>query len=697
MGRIHREWGRRMQAWAFRARRSVRPLLTQTWESGYPTRGRLRCAVATAFRAFMDVFDMRSFAALPMKWCQASWTERFHSKAMVRGLLAIWLLAMIASMGCQSWIQRKKKEPFEKDLERIREKMKDPDRPRLIGEVAVGSGMVVHRFNSIGLVSNLPGTGGIVRPSPQREMIVDDLRRHDVPNPEEIIDSPSTATATVRIFSNPCDEKGDLLDVAVENSIESTATDLREGYLMPTFLRQFELQNGKNYSSNEKARAAGDLVILPASLTPDSKLDSLKGIVIGGANLMETHKLSIRLGKEYRHVLVVTAMEKAINRRFYFKDSTKQKSVATGKDDWQIEIQTVPKYKWDPAHYMSTVLSMGFHENEEEVAERVEGCRVLLRDRETARRAACELEAIGSDAAIDVLQAGLVNSDTEVRFHSAYSLAYLDRPESVSILKDIARYEAAFRPLCLIGLAVNECRDARQALDELLQEAEPELRYGAFCAIRHRDARDPIVNGESIGEAFQFVQVPSQIPMVAVSLEKKKEIVLFGGNAVVELVKELSPTPSLRMIPMSNGMVRLAKRHISGEILQAAVSSDLVSIVRGMSSIEGNYNDIVHILDQLGSSNQISIPVAVNPRPKAGRVYQRDAAEGEGNEQLNLEGDVLDVDRASHAETKGGNAWWSLPAWMSGSKSKEDEMFESLITEVAPSKGDDTKEMKEKD
>jgi hypothetical protein len=645
----------------------------------------------------MDVFDMRSFAALPMKWCHASWTERFHSKAMMRGLLAIWLLALLASMGCQSWIQRKKKEPFEKDLERIREKMKDPDRPRLIGEVAVGAGLVVHRFNSIGLVSNLPGTGGIVRPSPQREMIVDDLRRHDVPNPEEIIDSPSTATATVRIFSNPCDERGDLLDVAVENSIESMATDLREGYLMPTYLRQFELQNGKNYSSNEKARATGDMVIVPASLMPDSKLDPLKGVIIGGANLMETHKLSIRLGKEYRHVLVVTAMEKAINRRFFFKDSTKQKSVATGKDDWQIEIQTVPKYKWDPAHYMSTLLSMGFHENEQEIAERVEGCRVLLRDRETARRAACELEAIGNDAAIDVLQAGLVSSDTEVRFYSAYSLAYMDRPESVGILKDIARYEAAFRPLCLIGLAINECRDARSALDELLQEAEPELRYGAFCAIRHRDARDPIVNGETIGEAFQFVQVPSQVPMVAVSLEKKKEIVLFGGNAGIELVKELSPTPSLRMIPMSNGMVRLAKRHISGEILQAAVSSDLVSIVRGMSSIEGNYNDIVHILDQLGSSKQISIPVAINPRPKVGRTYHRDSVGGDGNEPSSIEGDVLDVDRASHAETKGGNAWWSLPAWMSGSKSKEDEMFESLISEVAPNQGDETKEVNEKE
>ena len=118
-------------------------------------------------------------------------------------------LLVLSSLGCQSWMQRNRKEQYEIDIELIKEKMKDPDRPRLIGEVARASGLHTRRYDSLGLISNLPGTGGIVRPSNQREFMLEELRRHDVLNPQEVLDSPSTATVKVRLFANPSDQKGD--------------------------------------------------------------------------------------------------------------------------------------------------------------------------------------------------------------------------------------------------------------------------------------------------------------------------------------------------------------------------------------------------------------------------------------------------------------------------------------------------------
>jgi hypothetical protein len=498
-------------------------------------------------------------------------------------------------------------------------------------------------------------------------MMLNEMRRHEVLNPETVIDSPATALTKVRVFANPCDTKGDVLDVLVECSDECNATDLREGFLMPASLREFMLLEGKNRSSNDKANASGDVVTIPASVSGDGGFNPLRGVIIGGGRLLETPKLGIRVDPEYRHVIVVRAMEKAINKRFFFQDANRQQTVAAGKNDWYIQIETVPKYRWDPMHYMSTVLSTGFGETDQQVAERIEGCRRLLVRRETARRAACELEAIGKGRAIDVLLEGLACDDTEVRFHSAYSLAYLDRPECVPVLQNLAVTEPAFRPLCLIGLGINDHASAREALSDLLQEPEAELRFGALMAIRQRNPRDPVVLGDAIGGICNFIQIPSSQSLVAVSLEQKKEVVLFGSNGAITLNRELSPTPHLKLVPLSGGLMRIAKKQANGEVLQSIIANDLNALMRAMPSIEGNYNDVVHTIDQLGVGGHLSIPVAINPRPRAGRIYNRDEGEGE---QAAEDLESLQVDASTRAPSKSKNSWIQLSSWPSLGTSK---------------------------
>jgi hypothetical protein len=391
--------------------------------------------------------------------------------------------------------------------------------------------------------------------------------------------------------------------------------------------------------------------------------------VIGGGKLLETPKLAIRIDQEYRHVLVVRAIEKAINKRFFFTDSSKQQLVATGKNDWQIAIETVPKYRWDPQHYFSTIMSTGFNETESQVQERIEGCKKLLLDRETARRAACELEAIGTPAAREVLLEGLASNQVEVRFQSAYSLAYLDRPEAVPVLSAIARTERAFRPLCLIGLGVDEHSSARDALVDLLQEPEPELRFGALWAIRQKNPRDPVVQGENIREICSLVQIPSQTPLVAVSLEQMKEVVIFGNNPSIQLDKPITPTPSFKLSPAPSNSVRLTKRQYSGETVEMVVSSDLASVLRAMPAVSSNYNDIVHLIDQLGLTSRLASPTAMNPRPKAGRVYQRDTDTPQCDEPM----ETVKVDGSSRA-MRSKKSWMSLSSFLTKPKPERSKL-----------------------
>ena len=517
--------------------------------------------------------------------------------------------------GCSSWMSknREKDNKFVKDTKRIQQLMVDPDRPRLIGEVANSLGMRPTSFDAFAIAASLPGTGGIVRPGVQRDWILAELRVRAIDNPEGFLDDKSTALVKLHTSANPFDSKGDIVDVAVDNSTESLATNLTEGYVLESRLAEIAMLNGQLRTSEPKGTASGEIVILPTSYTRQAELNPLQGILVGGARLKQDQPVGLQIERDFRHVIVTKAIEKAINDRYFFKDSNRQKMVAEGTSDWYLKITAVPKYKHDPAHFMSVIKCTGFAESVDEQQERLLGCRKLLMDPATSRRAAAELEAIGTEAAKATLINGLTSTNKEVRFYSAYSLAYLDSKESVPALLELAQTTPEARALCLTGLVVNEDSSAREALEQLLQEPDPDLRFGAFRAIRLRNPTDLAVKGEAMAKNFQFVQVPSSIPLLAVSLQKQQEVVLFGNSTAVPLITPIAPTPLLTLAPIFDDQIKIAKKQSSGETRTLVVSRDVVSILRGLASIQATYNDIVHTLDLLSLNQALASPLAINP------------------------------------------------------------------------------------
>lgn len=586
----------------------------------------------------------------------------YLNASAIRVSSVVFGVVLFGFTGCQSWMSpsKEKDSQFVKDSKRFKEMLKDPERPRLVGEVAAAMGLSSKSYDSFGLVTDLPGTGGIVKPGTQRDMSLADMRVRNVESPEAVLDAPWTALVKLKIYANPCDQKGDIMDVAVETSTECLATDLTGGFVLDSRLREMVNIEGNMRTSDDKAYASGDIVILPSNATRNQESTPLKGILVGGGKLLEEQRLGLRVNPEFRHVIVTKAIEKSINSRFFFQDSNKQRLVAEGKNDWYIVIETVPKYKYDPSHFMSVLLATGFGESDLERQERVDGCKKLLANRETARRAAVELEAIGDSAAQEVLVSGLESSDAEIRFYSAYSLAYLNKKEAIPALMDLARYEPAMRPLCLIGLSMNEDSMAREALEELLQEREPELRFGAFWAIRHRNPTDLAVSGEMIGQDFHFVQIPSATPLIAVSLQTKKEIVLFGNSTGVELRSPLSPTPALKITPVMGDQIKMTKRKTSGEVFNTIVASDVVSILRGMTIIQASYNDVVHTLNSLSNARALATPLALNPRPAAGREYVRKSPlDASSNVESKL--DIILIDNSSVKKLVSNSFGWLTP------------------------------------
>ncbi len=566
-----------------------------------------------------------------------------------------------ASIGCQSWFKKKNQDEnsqFIEDTKRIKKLLADPNRPRLIGEVSSVSGIEIHKYQAYGLVTQLNGTGGIVKPGVARKTILDEMRRHEAHAPEQLLDSPHTALIIAKAFTDPGAQKGDILDIDVQCAPDCMATDLAGGTLLEANLREMAYLGGQVKTSEDKATAAGELVTLPESYTKQAP-NPLAGVIVGGGRIIKPRRLSLLLLPEYKHVFVAHELAEAINKRFYFHDSAKQKMVAEGKNNFEVLLTLPPKYQFDVDHFSTVIRTTGYKENEQERNQRLEGCKKLLKDRTTARRAAAELESLGTPEAIEVLLSGLSSIDTEIRFYSAYSLAYLDHKEASPVLAEIAKKEAAFRPLCLVGLSVTSHASGREMLERLLQEPSPELRYGAFLAMRNRDENDMMVLGERLGKNTSLIQIPSDTPLVAVSLQQRPEIVVFGPPSTIRLTQPLSPTAAVSITPIMGNQVRIVKRS-SGEVADAIVEAELLTVLRELGALGASYNDFVQTLDQLQIHKGIASPIAFNPRPVAGRIYKRDASEGE-TESVSL----VQVDsKTREVEPK---SWWSFPDWFSKS------------------------------
>ena len=113
--------------------------------------------------------------------------------------------------------------------------------------------------------------------------------------------------------------------------------------------------------------------------------------------------------------------------------------------------------------------------------------------------------------------------------------------------------------------------------------------------------------------------------------------------------------------------------------MTAIGASDVVSLLRAMGTIEASYNDVVHTLDTLSSRQALSMPLALNPRPFAGREYQRkDISTAQSSTDAKL--DVVQVDGSSvdRSQSKGfkliSPVSWFKPSKPSNKKAPDAEL-----------------------
>ena len=583
-------------------------------------------------------------------------------------------LAMSLSGCATPWFHKEKdpSEEYKQEIADVKKLWQSEDRPHTIVEIS-RKVITLLRVENLALVTQLPGTGGKVEASSQRDRMLSIMRKHNVTNPNQLLDDVGTALVTAEVIVPPAARKRDKLNVLVSLSKHAEGTSLQGGWLMNAELVEMSVLGGKIHDGFGFAMAHGPLVTKQQITGDPSPEAALKAMVVGGAELMQQRTIGLAIQDKFAHAVTMNTILPPINRRFTVFDGANQVGVAKPRGDSYIELSVPPRYRQDPDHFANVIQHIGVAESKEERTARLEQCSRQLLEPLTAKSSAYQLEAAGKDS-IPLLLGALEHPDREVRFHAAHALAYLNDARSISTLQELAVVEPAFRAMSLNGLMIVESYKASDALQELLNAPDAETRYGALLALREHDSQSPLVNGQKSGVVGSILEIPSTgNPLVVVGLNMSPEIVIFGTNPTVIINDFMYVNP--RMIIKSQGPGRANITHIaSGKDDRVhECSADLRGLLEGITAVGGNYGDWVNFVRICGAENLMPCEVAMNPVPVAGRKYNRDGSPVDlemSSDKPEKPTELTDIPAMTTDEPKGSERSWANPfSWFGTKKS----------------------------
>lgn len=549
---------------------------------------------------------------------------------------ALGMLALLAA-GCQEFDLR-----LQSPEERARDKARENASAALRGveghSPLIGNYINVRGLNTVvlegvGLVTNLDRTGDDPPASTYRTQLLEDMRKRDIKDPNQIIADPTTTLVLVRAYLPPLIKKGERFDVEVRLPDGSEATSLKGGVLMQCELTEQAYVPGRGVLKGHRLAIAHGPVL---AIGQDGQKDALRrGTIPAGAVYVGLDQnLSLQLRPDYRSVRMSQNIAHRIGQRFHdYDDSGNKRPLAEAKTDTRIELIVHRRYRDNYPRYLQCISQILLRDTPVERRLRMERLRDELLSGPTAEAAALELEAIGTEA-VPVLREGLQSEVLEVRFHSAQALAYLGYSEAAGALREAADKEPAFRVFALAGLAAIGGVDAVRELRKLLSHESLETRYGAVRALSTIDEHDPAIQREEAPRGFVLRVVEgSGEPMVHVTQRQKAEIVLFGADQQFQppmivsagrhfLIKADPGRPSVTI-----------SRFVEGrDVTRSTVSARVADVIRELGRMQASYPDVVQMLVEAERQRNLPGKIGIDVLPRSGRIYTRpDQPAGNGS------------------------------------------------------------------
>ncbi len=507
----------------------------------------------------------------------------------------------------------------------------------------------------VGLVVGLDGTGYNPPPSADRQRLLDEMRKARVDEAEKILDSKTTALVLIKARIPAGATKVDPLDVEVTipPGGASSDTSLVGGHLVQTRLYEVGLARGEQLQGQYLALAGGPVV----TGTNDDPADKNAGHVLGGGRCRNDVPFVMLLKEGRKSARTAKAIEGVIQRRFHHREGVDEKGAAVAKTDHSLVLKVPHVYHLNQSRFFQVLKLLPMIDSIPEVqADRMNRWGNDLLDPEKAGIAALRLEGIGK-LALPHIKPALKGSDSRVRFFAAEVLAYLDDPAGVDVLAETSKTEPRFRAHALAALAAMDNPASTLRLRQLLNEPDPQVRYGAFNSLLALDDRDPFLGqvrvlrddpvpeeeddttGMSLDglthrhrppprkkDPFTLYLVDCEgPPMVHVSQTRRCEIVIFGREQKLLTPVVLGPAGSI-LLNAAEGddsiqVTRVGVSGVEAPSLKVASNLGLGEVIATVARLGANYPQILELLRAADSRKNLSGPLVVDSVPVPSPAY----------------------------------------------------------------------------
>lgn len=552
--------------------------------------------------------------------------------------LAAWALTvLLTATGADKKVPSLKKEPL-------------PQADETIGDLAFVRANDSTQVEGVGLVVGLNNTGSNPVPSDYRTKLLNTMRKATVPDAERWLELPSTSLVLVRGTIPAGIDTKDRFDIDVVLPPGSTTTSLAGGHLLMTELRVKQIVDGQTMEGLPMGEAYGPIMTGNAQLPDDLRV----GRVLGGARVFKDNFYALILKEGRQGFRSADIVQRVINMRFHERKGIDQVGMAVAKRPDLLMLNVPSVYHHNQFRYFQIIERLPLMETPVARAQNLDTWTRELLDPKTAGQAALKLEGIGRNAT-EALKTGLNSTNDQVQFFAAEALAYLGDSEGVDVLEQAAIKHVEFRAEALAALAALDSSASYLRLRRLMDIPEPELRYGAFNALRTIYADDPFLGrtplvrdarpqaGSDDMEAMRLHSAPGRSsvqgddpfelfvvecdgpPMVHVSRSRRREVVVFGRGQKLLLPVAIGGVGSILINASIHDeqiqITRFGVSRVDLPELRVSVRPELGEVIREVANLGATYPEVVRLLITAERQKNLPGPLVLDSVPASRPEY----------------------------------------------------------------------------
>ena len=538
----------------------------------------------------------------------------------------------------------------------------DPESVATIGSKTTVGNTESLVVSGVGLVYNLPGTGSSATPGGWRTRLEGSLKktkRDQSLNLKELLDAPSRTTSLVLVSAliPPGARKGELIDVQITLPEDSKTTSLQGGELFPAELITFDTTGnvssqvhageagggGRILDGYPWAQAKGPLVAgnFVSGDGKDSKADTdadgrplyRAGFVSGtgsgdawqGGRVSMNRPYYLLLNANDQNPRIGAQIAERLNSTFHSTSDPNLK-VGDAKNRELILVNVPIAYRHNHYRFLLVARQVPYNPVAANSAYRLK-IEDELMDPSTTLAAAVKLEALGGESR-RTLKIGLESASPWVRFASAEALAYLGQTDGAAELARLAEDHPALRAQCLKALASMDDAAGTDRLVELLAHSDPEVRQGAFIALRLADERHPALGGVLMNKSYYLHRIGGNgTSAVHLTVGGRSEVLVFGDN--VKLRGPMAPVPVGNEFTVSvpaDGIAKVTRvvrlRGGEPEVKELRCSAELGGVLAALANLGAGYSEAVELVRRAARAEVLTAPLVVDAIPREMSMQQ---------------------------------------------------------------------------